>query len=158
MPRSISSAFREAAYGGQTKEVFLVLLALTHADLVTPIRVALNNEDVVSNGNTYQACALELILPSERDKEPPTARIRIDNVDRAIVNAIRSIADSPTVTIRLVLASDPDAVEIEWANFSLSDVSYDALVVEGTLSYEPILNEPFPADSFLPNVFKGFQP
>ena len=48
----------------------------------------------MSGGDTYLACPFFLELPSDEEDRPPRARLRIDNVDRRQVRAVR-LADPP---------------------------------------------------------------
>lgn len=142
MPRSLSSTAIASANAQQTDEVWLVLLTIAHASLATPIRVVNNNESIVSRGQTYQWFPFEIELPGEDVDSPSRARLRIDNVDRTIVNTIRSISTPPTVTLEVVLASAPDVVEVSFSGLSLREVDYDAMSVTGELVFESIFTEP----------------
>lgn len=60
-----------------------------------------------------------------------------------------------TVDLSVVLASSPSTIEAGPYRFTLRDVMYDAAIVEGTMRFEDVLNEPYPADSFTPARFPG---
>lgn len=133
---------------------------LSHPQLPLPIRVCNAGETVESGGHGYPHFPFEVSLPPEDDESPPSVELRICNVDREIVKAVRSLPSGPMqVELSLVLLSDPDQVEAGPFRFSLRDVRYDAGVVSGQLMFEDVLNEPFPADSFtpsrVPGLFKG---
>jgi hypothetical protein len=142
MARSLSSTAIASANAQQTDEVWLVLLTIAHPSLATPIRVVNNNESIVSRGQTYQWFPFEIELPGEDVDSPSRARLRIDNVDRTIVNTIRSISTPPTVTLEVVLASAPNVVEVSFSGLSLREVDYDAMSVTGELVFESIFTEP----------------
>lgn len=142
MSRSLSTRAIASANAQTTDEVWLVLLTISHSTLATPIRVVNNNEDVVSRGNTYQWFPFDIELPGEDVDSPSRARLRIDNVDRTIVNTIRSITTPPTVTLEVILASAPDVVEVSFTGLSLREVDYDAQSVSGELVFESIFTEP----------------
>jgi hypothetical protein len=57
--------------------------------------------------------------------------------------------------MEIVLASDPDTVEAKFVDFKLTNVTYDAHVVQGDLTIEDFTAEPFPAASFSPSLFPG---
>lgn len=156
MPRPISSTARRAIFAQQTGEAFILLLVISHPELAEPIRVCANTEDIESNGHTFQRFPFELAMPPENEDAPPTVQLRIANADRQIVQAVRSLSgEAMSVELSIVLASSPDTVEAGPFDFTLRDVSYDAAVVEGTLMFEDVLNEPFPADAFTPSRFPG---
>jgi len=153
--RSTSLTFRQAIYAQETDEVFIVLLEIDHADFASPIRVCNDSTDITSNGNVYTAYPFEIELPTDEDGDVPQARLIIDNVDRSLTEAIRSIQSPPTVRIMVVLVSDPDTVEIDLPGFVFTNISYDVMTITGTISIENFLNEPFPGDIFTPTQFPG---
>ena len=112
MPRPLSSAARAAIFAQETGEAFIFLLELSHPDFTDTLRVCNNGENVTSNGQTYLWFPFELTLAGETDDTLPRARLRICNVDRRIVQAVRSVASQPvTARIALVMASTPDTIE-----------------------------------------------
>lgn len=163
MSRSVSNVLKNAANAANTSEAFLVLLTIEHASLAEPIRVTTDQIDtlssgvkgVISNGVEYVGFPFEIILPDENENTLPRATLRLDNVDRTIVQAVRSITSAPDVTMQVVLASDPDTVEAEITNFQLRNVTANAQVVEGELTTTQYDEEPYPAGRFTPNGFGG---
>ena len=155
MSRSTSLTFREALFAQQTDEAILILLTLDHDDLGSPIRVSSDSVDTISNSETFYACPFQITLPDERDEHVTEARLTIDNVDRVIVTALRSVSSPPEVTIQIVLGSDPDTIEAEWNDFLLKDTDYDDLVVTGRLSLDHLMNEPIPGDVMDPSRTPG---
>lgn len=152
---TVSQTFKQAFFQQQTDEVPLLILTIAHADLASPIRVVNNTENITSGGNVYVAFPFEIKLPNLSSEDMPRATITICNVDRQIVQAIRSISSKPDITLSLILAGDPNTIEVGPYEFKLSGVSYDAFTVEGTLSYDNFLDEPYPGDKFTPGQFPG---
>lgn len=152
--RTLSPAALRAGNAQQTDEVYLVLLTIAHPGLAQPIRVVNNNENATSRGNEFVAYPFEIELPGEDSDQPPLARLRIDNVDRMIVATIREIASPPSVTIEVVLASQPDTVEVAFESLVMRNVSYDAVAVTGELVFEQIVVEPV-ATTMTPAKFPG---
>lgn len=155
MSRSLSTAARAALYGPQTAEVFLHLLEIDHADLVTPIRLVDNTEDIVSNGDTYTAFPFSVSLPPDQEGELPRVQLVVDNVTQLLIAEVRSIATAFTVSLSVVMASDPDTVEAgPWA-FEAKSVEYDVQRLTFTLAYESLLQEPFPYPIYSPVDYPG---
>ncbi|CAB4122650.1 Domain of unknown function DUF1833 [uncultured Caudovirales phage] len=152
--RTLSTNAIRSINSQQTDEVWLILLTITHADLPTPIRVVNNNENVTSRSNVFQAFPFEIILPGQDPDSPPKAMIRMDNVDRTVVSLIRNISSAPTVLMEVILASQPDTVEISFGSLSLRAVTYDASTIEGELFFEALYNEPITL-SMTPSRFPG---
>lgn len=122
--------------------VFVPLLTLTLPGLPA-LRVANNTTDVVSRGQTFQACAFELVLPNQDADKMPSVSLKIVNADRRIVEYIRSLALAPQMLLEVVTNLDFDLVEISISHLKLQQVQYDALEVSGTLEIDNWLNRKF---------------
>jgi len=153
MSRTLSTAAKESIFAPETDLAWIVLLTISHASLTDDIRVARNTEDVISNGETYIGFPFEISLPQEREDSPPRVTLEIGNVDRQIVQAVRSLDSPADVTLEIVTSNDFDAVEAGPFVFTLREVQYDNLTVQGELSFEPILDEPYPVTNFTPGKF-----
>lgn len=138
----------------ETGEVFLILLTITHDDLAEPIRVVCNTENVTSRASVFLATYFEVELPADDGESVSSARLSFDNVDRAIVQAIRSIATAPDVLMEIVLASQPDTVEAAF-DFVLQAPEWSAQMVSGQLVFEDEINVEMPAHKMSPNLFPG---
>lgn len=137
-------------FAGETDEAFLVCLTIEHEDLAAPIRLVNDTVDLTRSAGEFIAWPFEVALPDDVEAQLPRVQLVIDNVDRAIVAAIRPLQGRVTLTLEVVLASSPNEVEAGPYALTLKDVSYDRLTVSGTLGYEDVLNAPYPKDSFTP--------
>ena len=151
----VSQRFRESAYDRETEDVWLVLVHLSHADLLEDIYVVNNLEDVISNGQLHKACPFEVILPTDTDEGPPVARVRIDNVAQDVTVSLRLIDTPAFIDFKVVLASDPDTVEAEYSGMTLKDVTVNINTISGSVGLDDLRLEPFPAHSFGPSFFPG---
>ena len=159
-PRALSPAAVRAITAQETGEIFLMCVTISHPSLPTPLYFVNNTEDIERLGVTYYGWPFEVALPDEREDALPMPQLRIDNVDRRIMEGIRALTTPPTVTLEVVLASALDALQPEAgpATFSLRNLEYDALTITGTLSPEDVLNEPAMQYSFTPDLFPGLFP
>lgn len=164
MSRSVTSSFIAAVNAQTSSEVVVVLLTFSHADLADDIRISSDTTQTlpiagvlgtVSNGDEYLYAPFELEMPSETIDGISRARITIDNVDRQIISTIRSIRGIINMSIQIVLASDPDTVEVAIDNFQLQNIDYDAMKVSADLVIKYFENEPCPATRFNPSGFPG---
>lgn len=147
--RALTATSRKAIFDQNTGEVFLILLEIDHDDFTTPIRVVNNYDDVTSNSDVYTAYPFEIVLPKE-NAQISKATLSIDNVSQTIIEEIRNLTTAPSVTLTIVLASDPDTIEVGPFYFSLTSVIYDAMVIRGELNYENILQQVYPKEDFNP--------
>jgi len=155
MSRSLSTAFRSALTAQETSEAILMLLEIDHASLGSPIRVGSDAVNTTSNGEVFVAYPFELQIPNDNDDGPPVAKLRIDNVDQTLTATIRSITTPPTCRMMLVLASDPDTIEIDLPGFEMKNISADKSSISAELTIENFMNEPFPGPKFMPSSFPG---
>jgi hypothetical protein len=153
MSRTLSTNFKTGAFKQESDAVYLVLLEIDHASLSEPIRVVNNYEDVTSNGNLYSAFPFTINMPDDTDDKMPDVTLAIDNIDRTIVDAIRTLTGPPVINISVIVASNPDLIEAGPYRMTLRDSSYDAMMVTGTLAIEDMLNEPYPIDTMNPSQF-----
>lgn len=155
MSRPVSDNFKRAAYAEETAAAYIILITIEHETLPEPFYFCSDIKNMSSRGQLYTAFPFDINLPSDSEDADPRTTIRIDNVDRRITAAIRSISSAPTLRIEVVEAGAPDTVEASFPDFQLTDVSYDSLTVSGSLTLEQFTGEPFPADIFSPALFPG---
>lgn len=157
MSRSLSSAALRALHAPQTSEVFLVLLVISHPSLSPSIYLVDDMKDVTTGGHMYTAHAFLIDIPEESDGAPPTPKVWVDNTNRAVTDAIRSLPSSPTITMSIVLASSPGTVEAGPFVLQMSDMVADAFAVSANLGFERMLSEAYPGGSFTPADWPGIQ-
>lgn len=158
MSRTLSSLMQTMVRAQQTKQVLVARIAISHASILGgPIRLVQDMQNLTSNGNVYTAFPFHLTLPEDDNQGVPQVTLQIDNVSQEILATIKALPPNrpPTVSIDLVVASQPDIVEFSLPDLTLRDVSADLLVIEGSLrGDEEDLNE-FPKDSFTPQTAPG---
>ena len=150
--RTLSTAATQSIYGQETGEVWLYLLTIAHPEMSTTYMIN-NTEQITSRGNVHLPIPFDLSIPKEEDGELPSVDIVIDNIGLSLMESIRSISGQPTITMEIVMASDPDTVEVGPFVFSLKNVDYNAYQIRGQISYESFLVEPFNFRKFSPQDF-----
>ena len=158
MARPLSLAFRQSTFTQETGEAFLSICSISHPSILNgPLRVVNDLQDITSVSNVYTAFPFQVILPSDGVDERPRVKLSLDNIDRSIVIAIRSIppGDPPMVQIDIVLASQPDVIDISFPGLTLRNVEYDQFVIEGDLVLDEDDREPIPWQTFSPQLAPG---
>lgn len=155
MSRTVSSALNAAILAQTSDKALLILLEIAHADLAETIRLVNNHTAITHGGETYSPFYFTLALPQEDNGKFGSVALIMDNVDRSIVYAVRSISSAAAITVKVVLADSPDTVEIQLADMVLRNVTYDAHTVSGELIYEERINYQVPGLLFTPNNFPG---
>ncbi len=154
MARTISAAAMQAVLATRTDQVFLTCLTISPpagSNAFPVIQLVNDKNPLVRTDGTYQPFAFQVKLPDDDDSKIPQVNITIDNVDRSILEAIRTVPGLPIVEFFVVLASTPDTIEVGPFNFSLLSAGYDVMTITGTLGYEEdFLNQQVPGDLYTP--------
>ncbi|TPG50672.1 DUF1833 domain-containing protein [Rhodanobacter glycinis] len=153
--RVVSVNALRAMLAQETAEVFLCCITITHPAIVTQ-RLVNNPQALVRSAGTYTPCPMQMTLPAQRSDQIPQVNLVIDNVDRTVLEQIRTVAGIPQVTMEVVLASSPDVVEAGPFDFSLLVAAYDVMVLTGTIGYaDDVLNQKVPAMEYTPTNSPG---
>ncbi len=156
MSRNISNGFLNELQRQDIDDPILALLTISHATLDEPIRVVNNTENIVSNGETFLAFPFELKLPDDFGDRSSRGTLEIDNISRDIVQSIEAMGSKPaTVLIEVIMASQPDVIEMQFPDYRLSNVSWDRYVVRGDLEIEDLTRAKFPRKNFTPDIVPG---
>lgn len=164
MPRNLSPAAKAAIFAQTTHEAFIMLVTISHPSFTDDIRVASDPYEllplagvrgVISRGDEFMYLPFSLNMPTQDDTGVARAQISIDNISREIVSAVRQADSAISITMEVVLASDPDSVEGALNDFRLQSVNYDAFTVTGDISVDYFDLEAFPARKFSPADFPG---
>lgn len=149
----------------ETGIVPIILVTITHPDIDGPIRLSsdptqrLQDDPLMygtlSQGATWYFLPFSLILPDERDEQAPQQKLVVDNIDRSMVEMLRSTTTPAKVTTFIVMSNAPNVIEMEGVAFDLSAASYDATSIEMTLTLDALAVEPYPYGTFNPASFPG---
>lgn len=151
-----SPAYLQAFYASATDEALLWLVELSHPALTQTVRVVNDYQSLTHAGNVYLPGGFQLQLPEQGDGIQGRARLQIENVDRAIGEALEAAREPALVTLRAVLASQPDTIEEEYPDFDLVEATWDAGSIEGDLAYQDLEAQSF-GDLFLPSRWSGLR-
>lgn len=155
MSRPLSTAALQAAMAQNTNEAFILLVTFVHAPTLETYRCCLNTEDITSNGNVFTATYFEITLPEDGDRAPAGCQITVDNVDRRLVGLLRKITEPLQVTVQVVLASQPNVIEMEFTDLVLREAQWDEYKISGMLASEDPLNQVFPGHLYDQKSFPG---
>jgi len=163
--RTLSLNFREAINSEDAGDIAIFLLTVEHDDIAGTLRFSTDPTTLVSEvpllyktvsrGNDFYYLPMFVLLPDEREEAPPKSQLRITNVSRAMIAALRSVTSPARAKLELVLDSDLDTVEVEspWLDVIAANNSAGEVVLE--LSLNSMTTESFTTDSFDPSDFPG---
>lgn len=155
-----------------TSEIYVLLFRFEHEDLEAPIRLSTDNtERLTSEPLTYGTRSTwggadpstephlwiiaSALVPSDLDDAPAAGQIVLDNLDRKIVELLRSFTTPASVSMAVVLASSPDVIEQEWTDLDLVSHDVDAGEIMISFSREEIEQEFYPAGRMTRSRFPG---
>lgn len=153
MPRALDFAGLTSILAEHTSTVWSVCITIDHADLAVPFRFTDNTESIVRSAGTYTFFPFSVSMPQQSPEGQKPVTLSISAVDQAIVAALRSVEDEPTVTLELVLATAPDPPQQIYADLLWKIATYDVLTVEGELLPPETLSVRFPGDDFTATSF-----
>lgn len=141
----------------ETEEVFLSCCKISHPTLTDAIRVVNSKVNLTHAGEEYIGMYFTVRLPNDSEDGVAQVQLEVQNVDRVIVEAVRNMAGGvpPTVTFFVVLASDPESIEVGPYEVTMRDIKYNFQSVTGICTWEDHLNQAYPCHAFTPNNFPG---
>ncbi len=155
MPTGHTAHFKERT-GATSGEEPVYLLEITHAQLAQPIRVVNDNQDLVSNGNNFIACAFRIRFPEDLAGVMPRVPWSIDNVGRELTQWLEASDGGRGAQVRImqVMRDTPNVIEQEYT-MTLINAHQGMLEVSGNLGYENVLDQPALAATYTPETCPG---
>lgn len=157
MSRDVSSTLKEQVFAQQMTDVVITLITISHPDLSADINISSDPTETLSTGVLgtvsnyveYTQLPFELTLQEQTENLLARAVLKVDNISREIIQAIRTASNEPpTVRIQLVLASDVDTAELDIQDLKLNNIRANQFYVEGELQPEIIQGEKYPYKTF----------
>lgn len=126
-----------------TDEIWIVLLTMTIDGVVYRV-VAGTNDQIVSNGETFEPYSFDVVLPADSLESIEQVTLVIDNVDRIFMDALRAAQEPLEFNIQIALLSQPDIIELELEQLTTQQVEFDQFQIRATLLLNDIWNQKFP--------------
>ena len=143
MPRSYSAVYKSTLAQVSAPETPFIMLEIDHPDLVEPIRIINDTQELTSNGELYIGCPFRCVLPDDFENQLPKARLAVDNIGRELMYWIETTSggNGSTVKFMQVMRSRPDQIEWEIV-LSLYNVNVNMQEVAGELGFENLFSKP----------------
>lgn len=136
-----------------SSEIVLISLLTFSLPGYQPLHLCNNTEDIVSRGVTYTRFPFQISMPNDDSERLPTVRLRIDNIDGAIIEYIRALPQAPTLLLEVVTNIDFNVVERSIGFLKLEQVNYNSLEISGSLTVDNVLSRRFPVSDYDPIQF-----
>ena len=156
--RPVSAAGMRELFAQNSGHVLLALVAFRHDDLSEPVRIVNDMQSLTYGGNNYIGLPFQLTLPTDTEDEIPAIQMTVDNVDRQLVELLRTPESPPGVDIEVVRVDEAGTVTSELGplDFSLLDAKITAAKVTLKIGYLiDVLNEPATGQIFNPSLAPG---
>lgn len=127
--------------GASSGEAPVVLIEIDHPALAQPHRVCNDNSDIVSNGNTFTACAFNIAFPDDTAGSMPRAPFSIDGIDGVLRQWMDASLGGRGATMRMmqVMRGTPNIIEQEFT-LDLINTKMNMEAISGELGYENVLD------------------
>lgn len=116
-----------------------------------------NTEDVVSNVDgataTYLKSGFDLTLPDDTTTGSPQAVLQFSAARSDLIQILRQGNEKVKLDLWLVLADNPNYVEIGPRNYESDSYTIDGSIVKLNLSAEPQLDVVLPGKRYTPTTF-----
>lgn len=152
--RQFSEEMMKQFYGQESGDPFLMLVTLTHESF-EPIRFVNNVVDISSRGENYLAFPVSIVLPADDGETSKEVKMTFDNVSLALIDELRTVTTAIEAKIEMVLASNPDKVELELVELKLRNVSYNRQTISAALYLDDFLNTEMASERYTPTNFPG---
>jgi len=169
MPRTIPADLQASLESGSAPDALLAFLTIQHSGLAEPVRVVSDWADYIWDGHTYTGLIFGFELLTDTD-EPPSARLRVQNVDRRIGKALEGATERAQLALSLLSSADFDlsvnprteigtpAEVYAFRHFELTDVKANAIELTGKISLRDFAQEPWPrlraTQELLPGLYR----
>jgi len=155
MANQLSPALIAQLYAQESTDPFLLLATLFHPTFSSPIRLVNNNEDIVSNGQTFTAFPMYIRLPVDDGETAREVAIEFDNVSLELIDELRAVTTPIEVELQLILASNPDFIQLSFTDLKLRNVSYNKQRISAKLYMDSFLNVELTSEKYGPAQYPG---
>jgi len=154
MSRQLSANLLAELYGQNSSDPFLMLVTLSHTSFTT-LYLVNNTANITSRLQKYTAFPMKITLPIDDGESLRSVKMQFDNVSLELIDEIRTVTDPIDVKLEMVLASNPDVVEIEYDELKISNIAYDAQSIRADLIFDDFLNTGMTSERYTPTLYAG---
>lgn len=151
---NISPKLLAQLYGQVSSDPFLMLVTISHSSFET-LYLVNNTESIVSRGITFEAFPMEITLPGDDGESSREVRIDFDNVSLELISEFRKITTPADVKVEMLLASEPDIIQLSIEDLKLRNISYNKSRISARLFMDSFLNIELTSEKYNPSNFPG---
>lgn len=155
MANDITNELKAQLFGQVSSDPFLALFTFTHPNFSSDIRLVNNAEDIISNGNTFTAFPIQVVLPPDDQEAAREVQIQMDNIDLSIITELRQVTSPVEASVQMILASDPDTVQLSLEELKLKNINYNEKNITASLMMDDFLGVGLTSERYNPDNFPG---
>jgi hypothetical protein len=140
--------------GQLVDDLGIVLVTLTHPDLLEPLRMASMDIDVTSRGLVFVGWPMSMKLPTA-GSAAKRGTLSIDDVDPRIGEVVRGLKGEISLLIEYVSRDDPNDLILPHGGLLFSNISGDDAVITGEITGIASLNDTWPTARATPDTSPG---
>ena len=141
-------------YKQDSSDPFLMAITLSHSSFTT-LHLVNNSENITSNGIVFQSFPMTIILPVDDGESLREASIEFDNVSLQLIDEIRTVTSPIDVKIQMILASNPDLVQIELNDLRIRNISYNKQKITAKLIMDDFMSTNLTSEQYVPTIYPG---
>ena len=150
---SISNELKAQVFAQESTDPLLTLVTLSNQTFVA--RLVNNSVDFVHSGNTYTAFPMKIKTPVDDGETTKDFTLELDNVSLELVSQMRSVTGDIGVSIKLVLASMPEVIQMEYSELLIRSISYNANTISAKIILDSALAIQMTSEKYTPSNFPG---
>lgn len=128
-------------------EVWLYLLTVSFGAPTPKSFYYVNNtEAITSSGQKFDPCQFAVNLSIDDNDHMAVISLSIDNVDRQMINEVRTKPDAPAIDLKVIIASNPNDIQAQFSGLFLREIVWNLTRLEGSIYAEDLLSIRYPAD------------
>lgn len=154
MARQLSNELIQQLTGEVSNDPFLMLVTISHDNFDT-VYLVNNTVAVESRGNTYEPFPMNIRLPQDDGETQRNVDIIFDNVSLELIDELRVATTPVDCVLDMVLASDPDKVQISYEDLKIGNITYSKQNISAKLYLDDFLNTELTSEKYTPKNFPG---
>jgi hypothetical protein len=125
-----------------------ILLKVSHSDMKEPLYLTDNSQALVYEGNAYVPAYFKITLPESSKESVGLAKITMGAVDLKVINLVRNMKTALKVKFMAEYYEDGIFSRLDSFEFELRNISWNAMALEGDLTFKSLLDVEFPSGEF----------
>jgi hypothetical protein len=154
MSELMTETFWDQQSGQLVDDIGIVLVTLSHPDLLEPLHCASMDIDVMSRGETFLGWPMSIKLPTA-GSSAKRGTLLIEDVDPRIGEVIRGLKGEIGLLFEYVSRDDPDDLILDHGGLLFSNISGNDGVISGEITGIASINDTWPIARATPDTSPG---